>query len=100
MPERGEKFEKNLFLVGEDGGTALGRLVGDRLGNVNSKKTVLISGLGQAEIVAGGKLDHAFKGAVIDLHDQELALGRPATVRTKAADHETIAGGGELEILL
>src|ERR1041385_5451467 len=100
MPERREKFEKNLFLVGEEGGSAFGRLVPDRGWNVDAKKAVLVSGLRQAEIVAGRKFDDALEGTVVDLHDQELAFGRATAVRAEAADHETIARGGEFEIFL
>src|ERR1051326_4338472 len=100
MPERREKFEKNLFLVGEEGGAALGRLVRGRRRYVNAEKSVLVSGLGQAEIVAGRKLDDALEGAIVDLHDQELAFGRAAAVRPKAANHEPIARGGEFQIFL
>ena len=68
------------------------------LGNIDAEKTILISRLGLAQIVARRQLNHALERAVIDLHDEELALRGTATVRPMTGDRETIAFDREFQI--
>src|SRR2546421_9820717 len=69
-----------------------------RQGDVNTQESVQISRFGLAQIVAHRQLQHAFKGAVIDLHDDEAALGGTAPIRPASTDTQTIALDGNLQM--
>ena len=59
--------------------------------NVNSKKAILVSGFGQAKIIAGRDFDHALKRAVIDFHDEKFAFRAAPAFGTLSADHQAIS---------
>src|ERR1043166_4908003 len=95
MPQSPES-SGNLFFVRDRDEGMLGRAYG--LGNVNSKKPVLIPGLALAQFIAAGDFDDAFERAVVNLHHQEFTLGTPPSIRALAADHEPIALHRQLQI--
>jgi hypothetical protein len=90
-----QKF-RNLFLFGY--GDEKGLRGAGSLGDIDAEKTILISGLGLSEVIAGGDFDDTLERPVVDFHDEEFAFSSAAAIRSLAADHETIAFDGQLQV--
>src|ERR1041385_1408181 len=88
--------EKRIPLSDRDRG-GLGRSLDYR--NIDSQEPVQIRRLGLAKIITRRQLKHAFKRTVVDLHDQETALGSAATIRPSAADAQLISLDNDFEMI-
>src|SRR5690348_14836605 len=93
MPQSAEKFRRSMSVRVEINPF---RALLKR--NIDAKKPVLIGCLGVSEIIAVRQLDDAFKGAVIDFHEQELAFGGAAAIGTLAVDLYLVAFDDQLQV--
>ena len=67
--------------------------------HIHPQETILVGSPSQAQVVAVRQFNDAFKGAVIDFHDEKLAFGRPAAIWAMTADFDAIAFHHQFKIL-